>query len=314
MIYVTGLSAERAAAGQTVCIFGGFFDNGCTVEIGSKSAEIFSIDEDCIEVAVPFNVGSYNVYVKSGSRVVSAGTLAVVQLNALPLPAVPFSYKVTNFVKHLVSLFPRGEMFDLRVQEVEPEELAQGEPVSGSFIGKFIWGVAYSLKMCWGKVVDIVNELSPAHTTSFSEWETELQLPVKGLEKTTDKDRRAEIYRKACGRRGNTPTYFKFIAGLFGIECDIYEYWQNPEEFETNLPADEMNHYWMIRTRKALLEIDVATCIDPCTVPLRSWNNPFFVSAIERLKPAHTKVLYAWNNKLNFDGRIAVTGTAEIGG
>ena len=141
----------------------------------------------------------------------------------------------------------------------------------------------------------LVDESSPAKTTSYEEWERELGLPIKGLEQRTDGGRLAEIYRVARKQGGCTVPYFKSIAALFGINVGIYEYFKNPEKFEgVDFGDDDPNFYWMLEIEAESEDWYACTCNDTCNDYLQYWWNAPIESLFDAVKPAHTKLIYSY--------------------
>lgn len=287
---VRNYSGRIVAKGGTVHVYGAGFTSSTKSWFGSSLAHVMSRDDGSIELMAPASADSYTLYVGDASDdKVAVGSVKVVNdVSALPIDT-PVEHDVVSLRDSMLGLMPRG--------------FAWYRGTDGVFAKLFL-GLAPVVKEIYRLAILFRKESSPAHTTSLDEWENELSLPEDGVvysgtASEIETQRRSEIFRKDCRRGGATKSFFRSIAALFGIDCEIYEYCKDPEQFESvGGTADEKYFYWMIRMTSGIPEVTVLRAGNTAGnaragMRLRSWGNPYFVKMIESLKPAHTKCLYA---------------------
>lgn len=304
-MYVQGMSNGVLAPGQQLTIWGGFFDDACQVLFNGVAGVIENVEDGSLVAVCPETLGDYTVDVKSGSTVVSAGSLRVVQLGETPLPARPKDYSLADLVSYVRGLFPRSAVLDFG---------------TSSNFGKFINGMARAVQYMWGVIAGLFRDLDPAHTTSFDDWEAELGLPVDGIVADGFDERRSEIYRVACTKGGATKPYFLKILRLMGYEAEISEYYKEPGKFTVStleytdneggttswqnksytysFPAEaDRNFYWQIRLKVPELKVGYADCeTGTCDSFLVSWEDYAMENIINAIKPAHTVAIFIYDD------------------
>lgn len=218
MAFVQGIVYMRISPGQTLTIFGGFFDGSCEVYFGNIKASVIDYDDEMIEAVVPIEKGDYRVTLVDGaSRVHEVGDVSVVELVDTPKRFAPKNYGQNDFFNYVLSLLPRGNAFALW---------------KGSFFHKLLTALSDAFKYTWDTIQSMVDSIDPTHTENFDDWEGELNLPVIGIYPETFEGRRAEIYRAECTEGGCTKSFVKKILSLMGIDADVYEYTKEPDAFE----------------------------------------------------------------------------------
>ena len=321
MLIVQAMTPIHVNAGGSVFVYGSGFDSQCWVRIGSQYMPVLDYDDDCLEFSAPFEIARYTVTIGRGAVVAGEFYLSVVPLRESSTWNVG-DRTVEDFRDALIGMMPRGFAW---------------------YLGR--GGNWWKLFSAFGNVVLIVYNLfkslvlnmSPAKTTAYSDWERELNLPVKGLEADTDDGRLNEIYRVARKMPSDTVPFYKSLAALFGRDVKIYEYFKEPEPFAAvNFGSDDPNFYWMVEQTATDDDWHICTCNDTCNDYLGWWWNPVLESYFETMKPAHTKVLYTYKLPeilcvmtedddfiMTEDGDYVITegnaytpnvGTVEIGG
>lgn len=321
MIFVKSKSENVLAPGQLLSVFGGFFDDGCSVLFNGEAGSNYDVVDDCITAVCPDKTGSYEVTVKDSSgKTFDLGTLVVTELNNLPQGDRPLRYRMRDFCAYIVGLMPRGNAFPLDFDGREEGEISEERPLKSSVFGKLIWAMAYAVNYGYKYIQSLFDAMDPTRTENLDEWERELGLPIDGIESVNDCARRAEVYRMACEKGGCTKPYFQKILNLMGISADIYEYWQDPSKFSvttTEYTKDEStgktswervtytyefpegadkNFYWKINVHANELSVKYFTCESPCTDPLVEWRNLAMENLINRIKPAHTVAIFAYDD------------------
>lgn len=284
-MYVKSLSNTVRAPGQMVTIFGGFFDYSCKVYFGNSEGTVFDYDDEKIVAVVPADIGNFVVKVKKGIKEIIAGTLYVKELKDTDL-LLPKNYSHGDFFEYVKGMFPRGRCFDLRKQ---------------SNFGKLITSLSVLVLYIWDLIINYIVELSSSHTNSFDEWEDDLGLPIDGINADGESDRRSEIYRVDSLQAGDTVPYFQKILDLCGITADIYEYWKNPEMFEGYdfEPSDDKNFFWKIQIHYVSFDF-VKRFVSGSVAGshLMDWVNTKVETIFDFIKPAHTRVIYGYDDAL----------------
>ena len=291
---VKEVSTRTVAVGGFVRVYGAGFDgsvqawldDGLGLENSVSSAFVYDYDRDYLDVVCPA-AGRYNLRIGHALRgSVTVALISVEQDVAALAIDSPERPTVLDLQKSILGLMPSG--------------FAWFKNLDGNF-AKLALGCAYLVD----KVYELVNNLrkafSPSHTDDFEAWFSELDLPERGVSLDNDTMKRASIYRKMCRKGGPTIPYIKSIAALFGIDCDIYEYWKNPEEFSGVVDSPSaLQFYWMVRMKSGVPEVTLfRSGRGRAGQRLNSFGHPQFKSLVELIKPAHTKCLYAYPRSNN---------------
>lgn len=296
-MYCSGVSSNVVGKSMRFFIYGGFLTGAAVKFYEIDSDGEFVLDDDDervfydgvilsasdseIEVQVPSVISKFSVVIENSSSEAGAGNISVVEIVDSPAYGHPEKYNQNDFDRLFRSLMPKSYCFDLSSY--------------GTF-GKVIALMAFALSYVWSLVVSLDTASDPVHSLNLDEWEHELALPEKGVVRTSDSERRAEVVRKAIYGGGVSVNYFRQIANLFGFDCEIYEYNRNPEKFSSSMDSDERKpYYWMIKILSSdEITLHRCTCNDHCNRPLAWWEFSNFENLINKLKPAHTVCLFAY--------------------
>lgn len=294
MIYVDG-KTYSTAVGLELAIFGGFFDDDCGVKFGTIDAEILSVTDDCITCLVPETAGKYAVYVTDGHGAsVFAGNANVSTLTDYEKIGCPADYKFKDFLGYVNGLLPKTSSILFTSEFRDYASVTASRPLTCGFFGKMLWAIAYSIQCLFGYIRAVAAAINPLTTSNFDTWENDLALPIKGIEQTTDEGRKKEIIRIACSKGGCTKNYFKKILKIVGVDAEIYEYWSRPDLFGTvPVSDDEKNFYWMIRENDENPVVRHLKCNGKCNMPLSWWTETFIKDLFNKIKPSHTRLLFA---------------------
>ena len=283
MLTVQDIRPQMVNGGGTVRMSGSGFDGFCAVVANGESLPVVDYDDSWMEFSAPSELGTVEVALVRGEYEYFRSSITVVRLNEIEIWNLPVRGK-DEFKFALLGLMPRGFAW---------------------FTGKGgNWWKLFAA--CAAGVLDVYNsfrrlvdESSPAKTTSYPEWEKELGLPIKGAVRSSNEGRLSEIYRVARKPGGCTIPYFKSIALLFGKKINIYEYYRNPEKFvDVDFGDDDPNFYWMIELEASAEDYHICTCNDTCNDYLREWWNAPIEAMFDSIKPSHTKLVYSYTNDL----------------
>lgn len=292
------LSESLVAVGQNVTVNGAFFDDKCKVYFDDEQADIVDVTESSIVVRVPDYPEVYSVrVVLSNKRSFDVGRVVVVSLEELPVESAPKAHGVASLCRSILSMFPRGNVFDVSIDYREPSQVSRQNKLRGSVIGRLVWSMAFAISYLLNVVHNLFTALDPVHTSNFSEWEADYGIPLNGCTLgTTDAERRRMIHRLSCTPGGNTVAYFQEWLDIMGIKAKIYEYYKNPEKFSTYTfdDDDDKNFFWMIEKDIDDIEQHYATCESTCEDYLEWFDTDDFEALFLLLKPAHTRLVFSY--------------------
>lgn len=297
MIFVNRKNYSTAV-GLELTIFGGFFDDDCSVLFGSILGNVLDVNEDSIVVSVPESAGRYDLKVDDGhGNIVDVGSVNVSTLSDFECVGGPKNYKFKDFLGYVCGLLPKMSGVDVRVDFKDPNDVSVSNKVGGSVFGKLFWALAFAVSVVFEYIRELYAAINPVNTTNIDAWENELLLPIKGFNFTSTEKRKMEILRAACTEGGCCVGYFRKILRIIGVDAEIFEYWKNPEQFgEIPVSEDERNFYWMIRISGGTPDVHTLKCTGKCNKPLRWWTDSAVRNLFEKIKPAHTRLLYAYSD------------------
>lgn len=282
MAFVSGLVYRILAPGQTLTIYGGFFDGSCSVSFGDNVAAVVDYDDTKIEVVVPSLKGQYNVTLTDGNdNVIEVGDVSVVELKDTPRRNAPKPYGREDFLNYVLSLMPRGNAFAAS---------------SGSNFRKLLTAIADSFKYTWDTIKGMVDSVDPTHTENLEDWERELNLPILGIYPETEEGRRAEIYRIECNEGGCTKAFVKKILSLMGIDADVYEYTKEPEAFEgVDFGDDDPRFFFKINFHIDEDDFIYFNAGESCAGDyLLDFTDYVEESIFNEIKQAHVKIIFGY--------------------
>lgn len=183
-----------------------------------------------------------------------------------------------DYLRLLINLMPKGPAWS------EADPLLDGE--------------AEELARLHNRVMDLMEEYDPRTTVElFGEWETEYGLPDPCL--TTAQtliERRAALVAKVFGIGGQSPSFYIAIAAALGFTITITEF--TPFRVGAGAVGDHLygtDWYFAWQVNSALNTIrDFSVGLSQAGDALRSWGNALLECVLNRIKPAHTVVIYSY--------------------
>lgn len=279
-MFIVSSDKYKVSKGGAVTVQGVGFNDLCKVRINGVNYDPLDYSDEFISFAAPNDAGTFEFVILDGTSTTATLTLYVEEFEDLPTNRLK-NRGESSFLRSLESLMPRGFAWEFGVE---------------SNWHKLWSAVALVFAYLYGLLKELVTEMSPYSTTSYGTWENELQLPIAGLEQSTLSGRKSEIVRISRRKGGATIPYLKSILDLYGVRYDLYEYWQNPEVFPQWVAAngDQANFFVLVKIYSQTYYKYGANCKSPCTASLGRQRDRKLESILNRIKPAHIKIVYSY--------------------
>jgi len=144
----------------------------------------------------------------------------------------------------------------------------------------------------------VAEAISPAGAGGLwlADWERVLGLPdaCAGGYGQTQAERIAAALAKIRARGGQSRAYSIGVAAALGYAITIEEYAVFTCESACDQPICDEPWRFVWTVRAPATTIREFTCESGCADPLASWGNALLECVINRLKPAHTHVIFAY--------------------
>lgn len=147
---------------------------------------------------------------------------------------------------------------------------------------KLLLAFADSLSRVGLRGEQLIIESDPRSTYELlEEWERAFGLPgpCVPLGQSVD-ERRNALVAQVTARGGQTPAYYISVAAALGYVVTIDENVEGPHVWRINGPETTITEF---------------TCDSPCDQPLRKWGNELLECVMNRIKPAHTRLLFGYS-------------------
>jgi uncharacterized protein YmfQ (DUF2313 family) len=142
----------------------------------------------------------------------------------------------------------------------------------------------------------LLSETDPAATSELlPDWERVAGLPnVCVLEAQTTSQRRAALLEHLTNLGAQSRAWYIEIAGGLGYTITITEFDSNDVDDDVSAPiqGDAWQFAWQVNA--GATTVWTLTVDDTVADPLAAWGNSGLECLINRLKPAHTTVLYSY--------------------
>lgn len=289
---VQSVVPRRTAAGWRVYLSGWNFGLVLGAQFGDLPLVTPTVQtERSLEFILPgtMSPGVYPIRLEG-----SFGELALLGLTVVELvdlnPYHSRSYSVADYTAQLLELLPKGPAWARRI---------------GTNFWKLFSACSEELARVHAAEDLLLDELTPSQTVgSLAEWETELGLPEECVSSpaTDDASRRREIFRKANSLGGCSAAYFEALAALHGFDIRVEEFYLLASPFKAGHSAagDSLTQGPWLFTWRVVVPIAVANVTEfkaghsAAGDPLRRWGLEELECFIDRLKPSHTLVVYAY--------------------
>ena len=190
-----------------------------------------------------------------------------------------------DYVRLLKRLLPKGKLWEVSEQ---------------SNFKKLLEGMAIEFARLHARSLELIKEVDPRTTVELiNEWETLTGLPDPCVSLTqTLQQRRLAVVEKLTRLASLSPRYYIEVARALGYEVSITEF--KPFRVGGSKMGDRINgRDWQFtwRVNAPTVTVRVFTLGQSgMGEPLRLWGNEILECAIKRVKPAHTFVVFGFEN------------------
>lgn len=146
---------------------------------------------------------------------------------------------------------------------------------------------------------ELVNEADPRTTFELlADWERVAGLPDNCVTiAQTIEQRRAALVSKLVYAGGQSRAYFIGLAealGYIGATIDEFALMRCTDDCNDAVYSEDALFAWRLNLPDSTGGIFVMDCISDCNSSLRSWGDEAIECRINKYKPAHTSVLFAY--------------------
>lgn len=191
----------------------------------------------------------------------------------------------TDYLRQLQALLPPGPAW--------PRD-------DNALLTRLLSGLSEELARVDGRAWQIAEEADPRTVAElFADWERVAGLPdacaVAFGGTQTAAQRRAALVGRLTTMGGQSPAYFIALAASLGYAITITEFSEHTVNDNVEHPfyGSAWNFAWQVNA--ALNTINEITVDMTVEDPLAAWGNALLECVINRLKPAHTTLLYSYN-------------------
>lgn len=142
----------------------------------------------------------------------------------------------------------------------------------------------------------LIEEADPRTAYELlSDWERVAGLPDPCVDREqTIAERRAALLRVLTSTGGASRKYFQEVAADLGYDVTVEDYTAYTVADTVDKPIYGIAWRWAFTVRSAEETVSYFTVDGGVSEALASWGNDRLECVIERLKPAHTRVIFAY--------------------
>lgn len=289
---VQSIRPRKLANGWRLYLEGFNLSQVLGVRVGSSflSDPVVQTDRELV-VLLPVDLvaGAYTVTLEGLFGELEVHGVTVVELVDLDA-RLPQAYTFEDYAQQLLELLPKGPAWTR---------------VRGSNFWKLFTACGLELARLHDLAAHLLEELTPSQTVdSLLEWEEELGLPESCvLSPSSDEAvRRKEIFRKANSLGGSSPAYFEELASLLGFTVRVEEFFETAAPFKVGtstvgqaLTSGPWLFAWKVVAKIPEGNVQAFT-VGNSTVgqALRWWGLEELECFLDKLKPAHTVIVYGY--------------------
>lgn len=205
------------------------------------------------------------------------------------MPDLPV-FGAADYLTQFQRLLPRGRIWHRGWGRVQDADLLVLMPT---------WSRLHA------RLNDLIGEIFPCTTLELlPEWEATLGLPDLCVGELDNVQQRVRaVCAKFAARGGQSKTYYHQVANALGFTIQIQEFTPFVAGWEAGTPVygEDWAHTWSITAIAEMLwyfEAGTSTAGEP----LRVWGNRLLECVFERIKPAHTILIFRYVGALWDDG------------
>lgn len=191
-----------------------------------------------------------------------------------------------NYKKAFLSLFPTGRAWNTE---------------STSVFHKLAMGISLTFERAQLRAEDLLKESDPRTCNeTLEDWERIYGLPDKcDINNNFSLEKRLRVVNRSANfKGGQSPKYFEDYIKTLGFDASVYEY----REFRAgrSCAGDPLSNgigwvnTWQINL-SATLSYSFSAGISTAGEPLRVFRNESVECSIDHIKPAHSKVIFAFS-------------------
>lgn len=171
---------------------------------------------------------------------------------------------------------------------------------TGPAIGAELAAEGNALDRALGYADQILQEADPRTTAAMlADWERVYGLPdpyiiAAGISQSFQ-ERRAALVAKVTMQGGQTKAFFIALAAAIGYTISITECSPHTTEFDTEHPTYDEQYRFVWYANAALVTVRDLSTEDDTEMATAVWGNGLLEAVINRYKPAHTYVLFAYS-------------------
>lgn len=190
----------------------------------------------------------------------------------------------TDYLRQLQALLPPGPAW--------PKD-------DDALLTRLLSGLSEELARVDGRAWQIAEEADPRTVAElFADWERVAGLPdacaVAFGGTQTESQRRAALVGRLTPMGGQSPAYYIALAALIGYAITITEFRSHTVDDDVNYPlyGGAWDFAWQVNAAlNTITEFTVDMTVED---PLAAWGNALLECVINRLKPAHTTLLFSY--------------------
>ena len=205
------------------------------------------------------------------------------------MPGLP-TLGTADYLTQFQRLLPRGRLWHRGLGRVQDADLLTLMPT---------WSRLHA------RLNALIGEIFPCSTFELlTEWEATLGLPDPCVGELDSVQQRVQaVCAKFAARGGQSKTYYRQVAAELGFVIQIEEYTPFVAGSPAGMPAygESWAHTWSITALADHVWYFIAGH-STAGEPLRSWGNRLLECVFERIKPAHTILLFYYVGSLWDDG------------
>ena len=191
-------------------------------------------------------------------------------------------FTADQYREQLLALLPPGRLFNRS---------------PGSVIWSLADAFAQELARLEARAYELLDESDPRTTSDLlSAWEAVAGLPDEchGLA-TTEQGRRLEVTARITASGSLSRQFYIDLAASLGFAITIDEFDpSNPGPGGLGYAGDDWYFVWRINAPAENTVVVFKVGLSKAGEKLREWGNTAFECVIDRVKPAHTRVIHAY--------------------